>query len=57
MCSRLIFVIRNFGSLIFLLAFVFLQVVFYGEEGVDAGGVRKVKCPARKIAMFALYQI
>lgn len=23
--------------------FLFLQVVFLGEEGVDAGGVRKVK--------------
>ena len=21
-----------------------LQVMFFGEEGVDAGGVRKVKC-------------
>lgn len=31
-----------------------LQVVFYGEEGVDAGGVRKVTCPARKIKMFSL---
>ena len=28
--------------------------MFYGEEGVDAGGVRKVKCPARKIKMFGL---
>ena len=31
------------GLLIFPVSFVFLQVVFYGEEGVDAGGVRKVK--------------
>lgn len=30
-----------------------LQVVFYGEEGVDAGGVRKVTNPAREIKMFS----
>ena len=24
---------------------LFWQVVFHGEEGVDAGGVRKVRCP------------
>ena len=29
--------------------------MFYGEEGVDAGGVRKVKCPVRKIAVFGLW--
>ena len=42
--------------------YMFLQVVFLGEEGVDAGGVRKVKkclslytCPGNNLAsMFSL---
>lgn len=39
--------------------FLFLQVVFLGEEGVDAGGVRKVKhsqssCPTTHIIVIVI---